>query len=817
MKNFLTRVLYLVIVGQLLCCMTSLNAQNSEATGRRIIIDGKEFFLHVIQGGEGLYSIARQYNVSQQEILEANPRLEGQLQKGQILRIPVIVGRNSNDDELKKSSRFILHTIEKGQTVWYISQKYGVRVEDIYRNNPGSRQALIVGSIIKVPVVENRSVSPTQSIDDGFLIYEIKPGDTLYSLSHQYGVGIEDILQYNPGVRNGILVTGSLIRIPVKKQETRGQGTVSSENKASHITGDKYIYHEIQPGQTLFSISRRYQTDVDEIKYANPGLNPNELKPGYMLRIPRQEKQIQEINAPQEEDDLFEFHKVRRKETLFSISRRYNVDMDILKTVNPQVDYSNLRKGVVLKIPTDQWFVLNHPGQPDQQEEISLFSRDSLLLLGMVDRDSLCNSNGGIGSVLRPAKMAILLPFDLNATDKANMVEKIKNGDTIKTVRQNPILARRSMVFEEFYEGVLLALDQLKEKGINVEVSVFDIASNRLTMKEFLNVHQEELSAVDLIIGPARSENLKPISDFAAQHEIKLVYPLSNVNPELYKNPYVFQVNTPDTLVFDKMATEIVRQSENFNLLAIIPEGEDEYASGFLQKLRQKVFYNEFALNKSINYLEYQMAGKSDQTNLEALLDPSTKNYVVVPTNDEATISKIVPTLSGISEKHKVPIYLFGMTEWLRAQSIEPEDMFNLHAQIFTFFAFDYDRQSTNQFIAKYRRWYHTEPHAVSSYFQNPSASSGYSRYGAWGYDVAYYFLSALTQRGPHFEYCNEPTDVQLVQFNFSFKRISNWGGLYNDGLFLLKFLPDYKVKRVPLLSLPSPVLHTEEKSFPSF
>jgi ABC-type branched-subunit amino acid transport system substrate-binding protein len=418
---------------------------------------------------------------------------------------------------------------------------------------------------------------------------------------------------------------------------------------------------------------------------------------------------------------------------------------------------------------------------------------------------------------MRPVKVALLLPFDLDATQQANIIEKIQNGDTIKTVRQNRIIARRSMVFEEFYEGVLMALDRLKEDGVNVEFKVYDIASGSKSIESFLRANEATLSEVDLIIGPARSENLKSISDFTLKHKIKLVYPLSNVNPELSRNPYLYQVNTPDTLVFDKMATEIVRQSENYNLLAVLPEEDDPYASRFMQSLRQKVFYNEFALNKKLNYVEYQISGKSDQTNLEALLDPSRKNIVVVPTNSEATISKIVPTLAGISEKNRIPIQLIGMTEWLRAQSINSEDMFQLNAQIFTFFAFDYERNFTRQFIEKYHEWFHTEPHAVSSYFQNPSTSTGYSRYGAWGFDVTYYFVSSLAQKGLHFEYCPDPVDVDLVQFNFSFKRVSNWGGFYNDGLFLLKFLPNYKVKRVPLLSIPSALQRIEMDSSPSY
>jgi LysM repeat protein/ABC-type branched-subunit amino acid transport system substrate-binding protein len=516
------------------------------------------------------------------------------------------------------------------------------------------------------------------------------------------------------------------------------------------------------------------------------------------------------VEQKQEEQDLFEKHKVRRKETLFSISRRYNVDMETIRKVNTEVDFTNLRKGTELRIPNDQWFVQNYPASSDEEKQIVSEDSDSLDIGIFVPEEGLCINDKGIGHS-RPIRVALLMPFALDETDAVNIKEKVQGGDTIFSVRKDRIISRRSRIFVEFYEGVLLALDKLKKKNVNVDLFVYDISPDTEKVKLVLDSNPE-LKNVDMIIGPARSDDLPVVSEFAMKHKIKLIYPLSNVNPELKSNPYIFQINTPDTLVFDRMANEIVHQAGDYNILAIVPESDDEYADVFLEKLRKKVFLREFAHNKDIDYKEYKMIGKEDRTNLEALLDPQKKNYVVVPTNSEAAISKIVPTLAGIAEKQNININLFGMTEWLRAQSIDPEDMFTLNAQIFTFFAFDYDSNETRDFIQKYRNWYHTEPHAVSSYFQNSSSSSGYSRYGAWGYDVTYYFLSAVVRRGESFEYCTDPLDVNPVQFNFSFKRISNWGGFYNEGIFLLKFLPEFKVERVPVLSLQS-VAPLEDKN----
>ncbi len=790
----------------------SMQAQNNQSPDeRRIVIDGKEYYLHVVQPGEGFYTLARKYNVTQQEIIEANPDLGEGLKRDQVIRIPVIEGRNESLEKIEESEDFILHTVEKGQTAWFISRKYDVDIEDIFEYNSGAEDQLIVGSIIKIPQ-KKEEVKPEKTRDNGeFSYHEVQPGNTLYSIARKFDISVDGIVEHNPALRSGSLLPGTVVRIPRHPAPGKQQSELTKTTDQGIIQGKDFIYHEIKPGQTLYSISRRYQVDIEDLQDANPDVDTDDLEKGYMLRIPRHlSGEISDSDQPQSDKDLFDRHKVRRKETLFSISRKYNVDMETIRRVNPDVDFSNLKKGVELKIPLDQWFVQNLSGieeKKDKEKEL----HDSLKVEAFIPKDHLCENTEGIGHD-RPARVALLLPFALDETEEANIIEKIENGDTIRTARKNPVIAPRSRIFAEFYEGVLVALHELKERNINVDLSVYDISQRNGDVAFVLNSNPE-LKEVDMIIGPARSDDLDVVSRFSIKHQIKLVYPLSNVNPVLDRNPYAFQVNTPDTLLFDKMTTEIVQQSETYNLLAVIPEGDDDYASAFLDKLRQKVFFNEFALNKEINYREYRMMGKEDMTNLEALLDPSKKNYVVVPTNSEATISKIVPTLAGIAEKGKVKISLFGMTDWLRAQSIEPEDMFTLNTQLFTFFAFDYDSRKTQEFIEKYRDWYHTEPHAVSSYFQSSSSSSGYSRYGAWGYDVAYYFISALTQRGSYFEYCSDPLmESQPVQFNFSFKRISNWGGFYNDGIFLLKFLPEFKVDRVPVISF-QPVLPIEDNS----
>ncbi|WP_234408665.1 LysM peptidoglycan-binding domain-containing protein [Marinilabilia salmonicolor] len=421
-STFRINSVFILVIWLLSTGFSVAQGQEGQSPGEhRIVVDGHEYFLHVVKPGEGFFAIARRYNVTQQEILEANPELEGGLKKDQVIKVPVIEGRNDNKTNMVRSGDYILHTVEKGQTAWFISRKYGVEVKDIYENNAGSEKQLIVGSIIRVPVKKEEDRQEHQQDEDKFVYHEVQPGNTLYSLSRRYDVTVEEILQNNPGLRSGSLLPGSLVRIP-KVTEPDDAVVSSQQEEAGVIQGEGYIYHEIRPGQTLYSISKRYQVDLDVIRNANPDADTDDLKPGYMLRIPRQTDE--EVAKSDHQQNLFERHKVKRRETLFSISRQYNVDMETIRKVNPTVDFSNLKKGTELNIPMDQWFVQNLPGV-EEQGEMAEGVPDSLKVERFIPTRNLCDNREGIG-YSRPAKVAVLLPFALDATDEPMLLSKSK-------------------------------------------------------------------------------------------------------------------------------------------------------------------------------------------------------------------------------------------------------------------------------------------------------------------------------------------------------------------------------------------------------
>ena len=158
-----------------------INLEGNGITDNKIIVDGKEYYLYKVQEKEGFYSLEKKFGVSRVEIVEANPETAQGLKKDQIIKIPVVAGRNSSKSEREEAGDFIYHTVEKGQNIFFISRKYGVEEEDIFKYNPQSREILITGTELKIPV-KKLAETETQKRDPAFYYHTVKPGESLYGI-----------------------------------------------------------------------------------------------------------------------------------------------------------------------------------------------------------------------------------------------------------------------------------------------------------------------------------------------------------------------------------------------------------------------------------------------------------------------------------------------------------------------------------------------------------------------------------------------------------------------------------------------------------
>ncbi|MBM7854614.1 LysM repeat protein, partial [Desulfohalotomaculum tongense] len=162
------------------------------------------------------------------------------------------------------------YKVKAGDTYYKLAQKYNTTVEAIMNANPGvDPNNLQIGQTICIP----GTVPPT--CPPGTFPYKVKAGDTYYKLAQKYNTTVEAIMNVNPGVDPNNLQIGQTICIPGKPVPPPGpcpRGTFP---------------YRVRPGDTFYKLAMRYNTTVEAIKKANPGVDPNRLRIGQIICIPR--------------------------------------------------------------------------------------------------------------------------------------------------------------------------------------------------------------------------------------------------------------------------------------------------------------------------------------------------------------------------------------------------------------------------------------------------------------------------------------------------------------------------------------------------
>ena len=211
---------------------------------------------HNVKSGESIYSIAKKYDVTQAEIFDLNPKLKGAVlglkqevkipnkkykpeeKKPKVAKNEVVVVAKT--ERTSTSEPYITHKVESKETLYSLAKKYNVSMESICDLNPELKTGnLKVGAKLKfvnpnpTPAVAENSVAETQKVDEIAnvnVVHKVLPKETLYKISKQYNVKIDELVKLNPGVENGLPVDYLLI---VKK----GSGTNAViEEAESHAT-----------------------------------------------------------------------------------------------------------------------------------------------------------------------------------------------------------------------------------------------------------------------------------------------------------------------------------------------------------------------------------------------------------------------------------------------------------------------------------------------------------------------------------------------------------------------------------------------------
>ncbi|TDX44492.1 muramidase family protein [Orenia marismortui] len=219
--------------------------------------------IYTIRPGDTLYNLSRRFEITLDEILNANPDIDpNNLKTGQKICIPV-------EEISGKCPTGFLYTVVLGDTFFSIARRFNVSIDALTSANSGvNPNQLQIGQELCIPA----ATPPVRPCPGRF--YTVQAGETFTSIAKKFGYTLDALLIANPGIESKELRAGQEICLP----PAPGAGPVSCPG------GSIYI---VKPGETLFIISQKYGTPLNELIAANPQIeDPNQLEAGIPICIP---------------------------------------------------------------------------------------------------------------------------------------------------------------------------------------------------------------------------------------------------------------------------------------------------------------------------------------------------------------------------------------------------------------------------------------------------------------------------------------------------------------------------------------------------
>ena len=255
---------------------------------------------YTVKSGDTLYGISNQFGVSVTDLAELNNIKGSFLQVGTVLKIPTNAGSNPNT--------MFMYTVVAGDSLYSIARKYNTTVDEIINLNYLKSPNLSIGQVLRIPEMYTKE---EDMVPPNYTTYVVKKGDSLYSISNAFNVSIDTILKDN-GLTNNNLSVGQVLKIRYEEdiiEECFGEDYIEPD-----MSSFTYV---VKRGDSLYSIARKFNTSVDNLKKLN-NLSSNNLSIGQVLKI----------------SDGSSVYKVVAGDSLYSIARKFNTSVDSIKVKN---------------------------------------------------------------------------------------------------------------------------------------------------------------------------------------------------------------------------------------------------------------------------------------------------------------------------------------------------------------------------------------------------------------------------------------------------------------------------------------------------
>ncbi len=639
------------------------------------------------------------------------------------------------------------HTVAAGETVYSISNKYDISQETLLKLNPEAKEGLQVNAKLVIPMSLEQSESSVKKVVS-FNSHKVQKKETLYSLSKQYGVSVEDIKKYNKQLYSKELQNGETIQIPVfvidkstpekviiaEKKERPAPGKVIIEERNPDVFNSKPSSqigktreHIIIPKETKYGIARKYGMTVKELEALNPRVGV--LQPGIMLKVGTNVLDQPVIIT----DDAFEFYEVQPQETMYGLTRRFQVAEDSLVALNPALK-DGLKWGMILKVPTKD-------SKGNKLEEVDGLGEE-LMPTSELSRMDLSKNLKNFDT----KNLVLMLPYNLSKINK----DSISNA---KELIQKDRVLRISL---DFYSGALMAIERAKELGISTNLRIYDTQNNSGKVSQ--TIAANDFRNVDAVIGPLLQATSEEAASSLMDLKVPVISPMTN--RELKALPNLYQSRPSDDMLREAMIVYLQKNSEGKNVI-IVADGS---SSAIKNKLTSAL--------PSARILNPQ-ANNVTETSLASVLDKSRENWVILESESIGLLGSATSALNRLARNNRITLFTTYKNSTFESDAVTNDHLGELSFHFPSEYK-EFDESVTDSFIEAYKTKY--------GYIPN--------KYTVRGYDLTLDVLLRLAAMGTIEESVKANIITEYVENKFLYKPKTN-GGFYNDAIYIMQLNKD--------------------------
>ena len=508
----------------------------------------------------------------------------------------------------------IKHVVAKGETVFQIAKKYEVTPFDIYRLNPDAKNG----------VQENTTLLIPKATSGKGVIHVVGEKETLFGISKKYNISVADLEAWNKATLQNGLKKGQ--EIFVSKPSAADLKSVPTPFVSKPKAVSNATTHLVEAKETKYGIATKYGLTVTELEQLNPqivgGLNVGQtvvLKPGVQV------KKTTNVTLVD--------YEVQPKETLYSLSKKFDIAQADLITLNPDLQ-DGLKIGMILKVPS------NGTGTfVSKAKDSVLVAKNKVNLIASVDKSQQKN-------------MVLLLPFNLT---------KIET-DSVKTKTEQLKTNKFLNLTLDFYAGAQMAIDSAKVLGLPVNVKVYDVESTKYSSNVASIISKNNFENVDVVVGPFQNTVVETTAQLLAKYNVPVISPLSKERGLPMDNLY-YSIPSEDLL---KASMFNYFKAKNGNVVAIISS----------KKTTSKEYIT--ANHPDVKHAAFNDKGALDVALLKTQLVKGQKNFVLMEIEKASTILNITNILKGLQKEYDIQLAVFELYDALNFEEIPMKNLTDL-------------------------------------------------------------------------------------------------------------------------------------------